>query len=250
MTDSNAKDCLSLRYLRQGGQTAVEVVSWLTEFISAARESLDIAIYDCRLSQSATDELKRIFAERVAAGVRIRLIYDASSMKPQSPAHMESTGVDPAPIEISGRVAALGLPNVTPISSALGLMHHKYIVRDRDAVWTGSLNWTDDSMTRMENVVVNLASRQIAAFYARDFDQLWQRREIGATGAFNTDPAILAINGDRAPTDVDFSPGRGEQINQWIAKYVLGAQRRIVICSMLINSSSLLRALLTQLDRG
>ena len=33
-------------------------------------------------------------------------------------------------------------------------MHHKYVVRDREAVWTGSANWTTDSWTRQENVVV------------------------------------------------------------------------------------------------
>ena len=34
------------------------------------------------------------------------------------------------------------------------LMHHKYVVRDGESVWTGSTNWTVDSWTLQENVIV------------------------------------------------------------------------------------------------
>ena len=56
------------------------------------------------------------------------------------------------------------------------LMHHKYVVRDGSAVWTGSTNWTVDSWTREENVIVRVASEAIAAAYTADFEQLWQQR--------------------------------------------------------------------------
>ena len=41
-------------------------------------------------------------------------------------------------------------------------MHNKFIVRDRSAVWTGSLNFTDDAFTLMENNVVEIESPQLA----------------------------------------------------------------------------------------
>ena len=41
-------------------------------------------------------------------------------------------------------------------------MHHKYVIRDGDAVWTGSLNWTDDSWSRQENVVAVVESGKVA----------------------------------------------------------------------------------------
>ena len=55
------------------------------------------------------------------------------------------------------------------------LMHNKYIVRDGEAVWTGSTNMTDDAFTLMENNIVTIASPAIAAYYTQDFEQLWQK---------------------------------------------------------------------------
>ena len=37
-------------------------------------------------------------------------------------------------------------------------MHHKYVVRDGEAVWAGSANWTIDSWTREENVLATIES--------------------------------------------------------------------------------------------
>ncbi len=39
------------------------------------------------------------------------------------------------------------------------LMHHKYVVRDAESVWTGSMNWTTDSWTLQENVIVDRLGR-------------------------------------------------------------------------------------------
>ncbi|HET8522859.1 MAG TPA: phospholipase D-like domain-containing protein, partial [Thermomicrobiales bacterium] len=109
---------------------------------------------------------------------------------------------------------------------------------------------TDDSMSRMENIIVTLTSGALANLFARDFAQLWRTREIAESGAFPTSPALLQYEAQPALTDVDFSPGQGEEINERIATRIQNAQERIVICSMLINSSKLLRALISQLDRG
>ena len=58
------------------------------------------------------------------------------------------------------------------------LMHHKYVVRDSASVWTGSTNWTDDSWSREENVIVVVDSEGIATRYAEDFAQLWAHRSV------------------------------------------------------------------------
>jgi phosphatidylserine/phosphatidylglycerophosphate/cardiolipin synthase-like enzyme len=58
----------------------------------------------------------------------------------------------------------------------------------------------------------------------------------------------LRYAGQLAETDVDFSPGQGEFINEWVARRVVRARKRIIFCSMLINSSKLLGALMKVLD--
>jgi phosphatidylserine/phosphatidylglycerophosphate/cardiolipin synthase-like enzyme len=105
-------------------------------------------------------------------------------------------------------------------------------------------------MSRQENLIVMLTSPSLATHFTRDFEQLWTSGQISVSGAFLTDPDTLRFDGEPARTDVDFSPGQGEQINEWVADKVMQARRRIVLCSMLLNSSKLLNALTTQLDYG
>jgi phosphatidylserine/phosphatidylglycerophosphate/cardiolipin synthase-like enzyme len=244
-------DTLAVRFLEEGGQDEMDVAGWLAEFVDGAHHSLDVAIYDCRLSARPAALLRDALADRIAAGVRVRLVYDAGE-KPQSASGLDRTGADFAPPDTDYRVKELGLADelTRGVTDFRGLMHQKYLVRDRAQVWTGSLNLTDDSMSRQENLVVLLNSEPLATLFTRDFEQLWESGQIGVSNAFQTDPDLLRYDGAPAPTDVDFSPGQGEQINEWVAARVMRARRRIVLCSMLLNSSKLLNSLTHQLDRG
>jgi phosphatidylserine/phosphatidylglycerophosphate/cardiolipin synthase-like enzyme len=119
------------------------------------------------------------------------------------------------------------------------LMHHKYVVRDLSAVWTGSTNWTLDSWTREENVLVTVDSQEIAAVYTQDFEDLWNRGRVEGTGAFDT-----------APVDVDgvavrawFSPGRGPELSHRIAQSIALAKRRVRIASPVLTAAPILAAL-------
>lgn len=242
-------DTLAVRFIAEGCQSAADVAGQMAEFISLATDSVDLAIYDCRLDDDAAEPIRAALQDRLKHGVTIRLVYDDSSAKPQSHRDFEAVGADFAERDTHERVQELGLP-----SSSIrgirgdGLMHQKFMVRDSEAVWTGSMNWSNDSMTRMENTLVSLVSPELASHFQRDFDQLWQSRHTLNTGTFRTTPVRLQYAGQTAETDVDFSPGQGEHINEWVAKRVLRARSRIIFCAMLINSSKLLNALMTVLD--
>ena len=244
-------DTLSAHFLAEGDHPAAEVAGWLAGFIGGARSSLDIALYDCRLDDTTVASIAQALRDRLRAGVRVRLVYDAGERKPQGPEGTDAIGGDLAERDTHERVAELGIPPESiRACHGQGLMHHKYIVRDGEYVWTGSMNWSHDSMERMENTLLTLRSRELADYFARDFDQLFATGEIGTSGAFRTEPAMLRLHGVPTQVDVDFSPGQGQHINEWIARRVRAAERRVVICSMLFTSSKLLHALLEQLDRG
>jgi phosphatidylserine/phosphatidylglycerophosphate/cardiolipin synthase-like enzyme len=242
-------DTLAVRFIAEGDQTAADVAGQMAEFICRAAHRLDLAVYDCRLDEATAKPIREALQDRLRHGVRVRLIYDDSMKKPQSHDQFASIGGDFAEGGMNERVAELGLPDelVRGIQGE-GLMHEKFMVRDGEAVWTGSMNWTNDSMTRMENTIVDLISPELAAFFERDFEQLWSTRQTLESGAFRTNPATLRYAGTPAETDVDFSPGQGEFINEWVARRVARARKRIVFCSMLINSSKLLGALMKVLD--
>jgi len=241
-------DTLEVTLLAQGEQTGDQIAAQLAAFIGGAKRSLDMAFYDFRLS----DPLKAVVAgalrERAAAGVAIRIAYDAD--KPDPP--QIAQGMDPAPPGTGALVQSLGYP-----FRRIGgpkLMHNKYIVRDlpdpdaaddgADArVWTGSTNFTDDSWNVEENNILRIASPDLARFYARDFADLWREGQIGTSGSFDTSPVSLTYGGTPLTARVFFSPGRGPQIDDEVARRVSGAQRRVRIWSMLLNSGALIAAL-------
>ena len=119
------------------------------------------------------------------------------------------------------------------------LMHHKYVVRDAASVWTGSTNWTADSWTREENVVVTVDSPELAGRYLADFEQLWTTRDVARTGKVDTTPLRV---GD-TPVRAWFCPGRGDKLAHRIAKAIGSARRRVRIASPVISSAPVLATL-------
>ena len=236
-----APDDITVTFLSQGAQSAASVAQRLASYIAEAQQSLDIAIYDFRLSDPLKAIVGGALSERAAAGVRIRIAYDAD----KAPVPQLLRGMDPAPSGTGAFVQSLGYP--WRRISGLKLMHQKYVVRDAGlptaAVWTGSTNFTDDSWTLQENNILTLASPQLASYYTRDFESLWQSGEIEETGDFDTAPAQLSFGGQPAVVTVLFSPGCGPTIDYDVARIVARARRRIKICSMLLNSGAFIAAL-------
>jgi len=159
--------------------------------------------------------------------VQLRLAYNVD--------HPEDVPVPPPPKTEPELVEALPFPTAA-VPGVPDLMHHKYVIRDGSAVWTGSTNWTADSWTREENVVVTVESRAVAARYLEDFEQVWQTRDVEKTGKVDTAPVDGGIR-------VWFCPGRGERLAHRIAKAIGTAQRRVRIASPVISSGPILGTL-------
>jgi phosphatidylserine/phosphatidylglycerophosphate/cardiolipin synthase-like enzyme len=121
------------------------------------------------------------------------------------------------------------------IAGVPDLMHHKYVIRDGASVWTGSMNWTDDSWSRQENVVAIVHSQAIAKGYRIDFDQLWSTGDVEKSGF--VDPRW--DDGVRAW----FTPGHGEDLSSRIAKLIRRARRRVRIASPIITTGPVLGTL-------
>ncbi len=209
----------------------------LTAFIRGSTRSLDFAVYDMRLSDPLKARLTAALRERAAAGVKIRFCYDGD--KPLQP--NVAAGQDPAPAGTGAFVQSLGYP--WRRIGGMKLMHSKFIVRDGQSIWTGSTNLTDDAFTLMENNVVEIDSVPLAGYYAQDFEQIWQKENFENTGEIETVPVPLAFSSQPAEARVMFSPGCGLAIDSEIASRVRAAKRRVRVCSLLINSGTLISEL-------
>jgi phosphatidylserine/phosphatidylglycerophosphate/cardiolipin synthase-like enzyme len=228
---------IRLSTLTDGGQPAEQTAQALADFVAAAQHTLEVAIYDFHLP----DDLARIVEGALAAaakrGVAVRLAYNVD--------HDKAVPVPPPPGTKPELVEALPFPTA-PIPGVPDLMHHKYVIRDQASVWTGSTNWTHDSWTREENVIVTVDSAELAGRYGTDFEQLWTRRDVLHSGKVDTTP--LSVDG--TAVRAWFCPGRGDRLAHRIAKAIGTATRRIRIASPVISSGPILGTLAQVVSDG
>jgi phosphatidylserine/phosphatidylglycerophosphate/cardiolipin synthase-like enzyme len=231
---------VEVSFLRDGGQPAADTARRLLDFLAAATTSLDIAVYDAHFDDATADDLVHTLEAAAARGVRVRAVYNVVHRRPAIPV--------PPPPEGPSLLQRLAeaVPS-EPIPGVPDLMHHKYVVRDGDTVWTGSTNWTADAWTRMENVIAIVSSSDLAAAYTDDFEQLWRKRHVEHTGTFDDQPATL--DGGLTVRAL-FSPGRGRRMSQLIATRIAQARQRIRVCSPVLTSSPILATLAEVLDDG
>ena len=222
---------IELRTLVDGGQTAEEIAHALAGWISQAQHSLEIAIYDIRLPDPVGTILRDAMTGAAARGVGVRLAYNLDEDGHPVP-------VPPPPVTNPGLIESLPFPTAG-IPGIPDLMHHKYVVRDNNAVWTGSTNWTADSWTREENVIVTVESPELASRFGVDFEQLWTKRDVVHSGKVDTAP--LQVDG--TAVRAWFCPGRGEKLAHRIAKAIGTAERRVRIASPVISSAPILATL-------
>jgi phosphatidylserine/phosphatidylglycerophosphate/cardiolipin synthase-like enzyme len=222
---------IDVRTLTDGGQTSLEVARMIESFVATARTSLELALYDLRLHDETGDIVRDALVGAHERGVHVRLLYnldkDEDRVPVPPPPKSEPDLIESLPFETAG---VPGWPD---------LMHHKYVIRDRDAVWTGSTNWTDDSWTREENVIVVVHSTGIAIRYQDDFAQLWTKRDVEKSGRVDT--SAVDIGG--VPVRPWFSPKRGEKLAQEIATQLGAADHRVRVASPVITSGPILGTL-------
>jgi len=217
---------VEVRTLTDGGQPAEQTAHALAEFVTAAKQTLEIAVYDLNLPPELDAIVCGALADAHERGVAVRLAYNLD--------HAKAVPVPPPPTTAPETIEAQPFPTAA-IPGVPDLMHHKYVVRDAASVWTGSTNWTADSWTREENVVLTVDSPGIAARYRDDFEQLWTTRTVAHSGKVDTAP----VDGMRAW----FCPGRGEKLAHRIAKAIGAARRRVRVASPVISSAPILGTL-------
>ena len=221
---------IELQTLTDGGQRPGDVARGIAAFLAAARRSLDIAMYDVRFE---TDSGALVLASLLAAvqrGVAVRFLYNVD--------HPGPIPVPPPPGTVPEAIEALPVPT-RGVAGIPDLMHHKFVVRDGDAVWTGSTNWTDDSWTRQENVIVTIGSPEIAYAYTLAFEQLWERGEVEHTGKVDPRPEDVGSARVRAW----FCPEHGEALSHRVAKHIGKARERVRIASPVVTSGPILATL-------
>jgi phosphatidylserine/phosphatidylglycerophosphate/cardiolipin synthase-like enzyme len=216
---------------RHPGGDPLEMARRVAAFLGEARESLDLALYDIRLPGEPGDIVAKALCDAHERGVRVRVAYNTD--------HPERIFFPPPPSTRPELLEAMPFPTCG-IPGIPDLMHHKYVVRDGTSVWTGSMNWTTDSWTLQENVVLTATGAPaLAAEFAQNFEELWTKRNVDASGHEN--PRPLELDGHQVRAW--FTPGHGEELSHRIAKAIGRAQERVRIASPVITAGPILATL-------
>ena len=222
--------------MTDGGQQPLEVARELVEFLAPAQRSLDLAQYDFHLGEETSAVVGGAIRDAHARGVAVRIIYNVD--------HGNPIPVPPPPEPDAQLIASLGVP-AKPIAGVPDLMHHKYVVRDGEALWTGSMNWTDDSWSRQENVIVTADSPDLAHAFTLDFEELWERGDVEHSGF--VEPRPVDVGGVKVRPW--FTPGFADALTHRIAKKI-GHAQRVRICSPVITSAPVLATLAQRISDG
>jgi phosphatidylserine/phosphatidylglycerophosphate/cardiolipin synthase-like enzyme len=229
---------IEITTLTQGGQTAEEIAEGVIAYVAGAQRRLVIALYDVRLPGPVGDRVRAALEAAAGRGVDVRLIYNLDSVRADRP-------LPPPPRTEPGLIESLSFPT-KPVPGEPDLMHHKYLVRDGTAVWTGSTNWTLDSWEREENVIATVESQGLAASYSANFAELWSDPVVERSGDQETRP--VSVGG--ATVRAWFCPGRGRALSLRVAEAIGRARERVRIASPVITSGPILGTLAEEIADG
>jgi phosphatidylserine/phosphatidylglycerophosphate/cardiolipin synthase-like enzyme len=265
-TVSAAGGNIGIMFLRQRGddpfistpeRTAQigEVASRIARFISEARSTLDIAIYDFRLSGEAAAIISDALRERAKNKVVIRIIYDATTepngdiVPATSPTRLEADKKAPGTETFVRSFADIA--QIKGVTGYRALMHSKYLIRDGNAdeaaVFLGSANYTNDSWGLQENNLLQLRSRPLAFYFSKNFIDLF------TAGRIAERPAVRDVDVVRVadvPVTVAFAPEQSPAIIKEIVGAITNARQRLLVASVVLSSGPILAALSEAIDRG
>lgn len=225
----------------------------IIDFIDQSEHTLDIAVQeiDNPLIAAAIDRAARRKRPGTNRFIRVRLVTEGDYLKEDKP-------VDPP-----GKTVSLDVNRSQFVTLLRGgvdakidfnpkIFHHKFIIRDRgkarEAVLTGSTNFTTTGTHRNLNHVVIFHDIGVAAAYQSEFDQLRD----GIFGArspkiTSSDPLTLDIEG--RPVQIMFSPDNIPELR--IVNEILKAQTSAYFMMFTFAKSTTIDdALITKLQGG
>jgi phosphatidylserine/phosphatidylglycerophosphate/cardiolipin synthase-like enzyme len=172
----------------------------LVEALDSAQYSIHMAMYHLDL-WSVRDAL--IGAHR--RGVVVQVVTESDNLDEPEIHSLESAG-----IEVLG-------------DQRPGIMHHKFIVIDRQEVWTGSMNLTINGAYRNDNHLLRIRSREVAEDYWQEFQEMWEDDRFGALSLADT--PYPRTNMDGIQVEVYFSPD--DDVILRLLELIGGAEERI-----------------------
>ena len=225
--------------LTDGGQAAEQVAEWVAAFLRPAKRTLELALYDIRLPGRAGDLVADELRAAAGRGVAVRLALQRRLEPPaRDPAAAEHEAGAPATSSRSKTARCPGSPTSCTTSTSSAIARRCGPGRPTGRRTHGRARRTSSSPS---------TRRRSPPPTPRNFDELWERPDVGRSG--RVEPAPVELGGGRTVRPW-FTPGHGEQLSQRIATAIGCARRRVRIASPVITSAPVLATLAELGERG
>jgi phosphatidylserine/phosphatidylglycerophosphate/cardiolipin synthase-like enzyme len=193
---------------------------YLVAAVQAARASVDVAIYDMSLWN-----LRDALIHAHARGVAVRMVTESDNIGEPEIDELRQAG-----IEVLG-------------DRREGAMHNKFVVIDRQEVWTGSVNYNIGSFYDNNNNLIRIRSSRLAEDYTIEFEEMFVDDQFGPDSPADTPNPTVTIDDSRL--EVYFSPEDG--VLDRLLEVVAQAQKSIYFLAYSFTSDPLSEAII---DRG
>jgi phosphatidylserine/phosphatidylglycerophosphate/cardiolipin synthase-like enzyme len=197
--------------------------SAIAEAISGSKISVDVAAYKLNLW-----EIRDALIEVHRRGVGVRIILDSENL------------IEPEIQEIIDS----GIKVVDDRSDSL--MHNKFIIIDRQEVWTGSMNPTLGGAYYDNNNMIRIKSLDLAKNYVDEFNEMFTQYRFSRGSIMNTAYPQLWINGSLVETYFSPEDGTGRRIIDLINS----AEREIYFLAYSFTSDEIAGAIVERAQSG
>jgi len=195
----------------------------LAEAIAQARLSVDIAAYDLDLWS-----LRDALLEAHQRGLSVRMVTESDYLDSPEIQELKEAGIP-----------LLG-------DRREGLMHNKFVVIDRQEVWTGSMNFTLNGAYRNDENLVRVRSTRLAENYTREFEEMFVQDAFGPGSPADTPYPTLTVEGTLL--EVYFSPEDGAASR--LVELIGGAQHSLHFLVYSFTSDEIAAALIASHQAG
>jgi len=196
---------------------------FLVDAIQAARVSIDIAVYRMNLW-----DLRNAIINAHQSGVVVRMVTDSDSINDEVVKQIQESG-----IKVIG-------------DERESLMHNKFVVIDRQDVWTGSMNFTVGSAYYDNNNLIHIHSQEVALDYVTEFDEMFNLEMFGDNVIASTPNPLVNLGGSLV--EVYFSPD--DNVDEHIINIIEQGQENIIFMAYSFTSNSIGEAILEKFYEG
>lgn len=198
-------------------------------FIKAASNNLEVCVYELNIP-----EVLDALLQAHKRGVAVRVAVHPASVPSEHDRYMW---------EKYNRLITRGI--LKPTENKSGLMHNKFMVRDKHTFWTGSYNLTKNDTEMNDNNVITFTHPELAENYMAEFEEIWNGQHGKRNSTPTPNPKVMI--GD-IPIHNLFGPE--DDLEKAVVSEVRKATNSIYIMAFALSNKQLFRAITDKANEG